>query len=282
MINYRSVDDLNKLIKSKLHLIPDVDCVAGVPRSGMLPASLIALYLNKPLISIDQIGQPYFNNFTNRITLDHSKPITKCLIVDDSCSSGNAMKRVKQQLQTLSYDIQFIYVAVYVLESSKQYVDFWFEVCPHLRLFEWNIMEHSVLSRACVDLDGVLGEDPSDEQNDDGEKYLRFLRTARPKFIPQHQIGSIVTCRLEKYRKETKEWLQQHGVKYSELYMMNYPDAESRRKDGKYAQYKADIFIETGAELFIESNIYLSEMIYNLTNKPVYCLDNNKFYGGQT
>lgn len=277
MINYRSVDDLSQLIKSKLSQIPDVDCIAGVPRSGMLPASLIALYLGKPLISVENIGHGDYNTLTSRVKLMSKSQ--KVLVVDDSCSSGHAMKQVKDMLSTIQ-NREFIYCAIYVLESSKQYVDFWFEVCPHLRLFEWNIMDHGILKSSCVDMDGVLCEDPTIEQNDDGEKYLEFLRTAKPKFIPQHQIDSIVTCRLEKYRKETEEWLQQHGVKYSELYMMDYPTAELRRKAGNYSQYKANIFIETGAELFIESSIYFAEAIYSFANKPVYCIANNKFYGG--
>jgi len=280
MINYRSVNDMSQTIKKHLHKIPDVDYIVGIPRSGMLPASMIALYLGKPLISLDQVGQPYFNNCTNRIKLDCSKPITKCLVVDDSCSSGHSITIIKNQLFNRFMDVQFIYAAVYVLESSKKYVDLWFEVVEHLRLFEWNIMDHSVLLNSCMDLDGVLCVDPTLEENDDGIKYLNFLRNAKPKFIPQHEIKAIVTCRLEKYRAETESWLKQHNIKYEKLYMMNYPDATTRIRANKYCEYKAEIYNQTKTILFYESNVDQAERIYLMTGKPVYCVGNNHFYGG--
>ena len=275
MINYRSIDDLNRTIKEKLHLIPDVDCIVGIPRSGMLAASLIALYTGKPLASIEQVGKYASNQFTNRISL--STGIKTALVVDDSCSSGNAMNKVKEFLAP--YDnVKFIYCAVYVLESSKNKVDFYFEICEHLRLFEWNIMDHSILSRSCVDFDGVLCVDPLPAQNDDGEKYLQFLRTAQPKFIPHHKIYKIVTCRLEKYRAETEQWLKEHNVQYEQLHMMNLPDRITRQRLGNYAGYKSEIYMQSGAALFIESNTKEASDIHNITNKPVYCVGDNKFY----
>jgi len=52
-MNYRSINDLNNTILKQLHLIPrDIDLVVGVPRSGMLPANLLALYLNLPYTDI--------------------------------------------------------------------------------------------------------------------------------------------------------------------------------------------------------------------------------------
>ena len=103
MINFRSVDDMNQLIKAKLHTIPNVDCIIGVPRSGMLPATLIALYLGKPLISIEQLGSQS-NQFTNRIPLNNLA-IKKALVVDDSCFSGNAMNKVREYLKSCYQNI---------------------------------------------------------------------------------------------------------------------------------------------------------------------------------
>jgi len=37
-----------------------------------------------------------------------------------------------------------------------------------------------------------------------------------------------VTCRLEKYREETEAWLDEHGVTYDNLVMMDHPDMEAR------------------------------------------------------
>ena len=279
MLNYRSVNDLNEVIRQNLSLIPGVDCVAGVPRSGMLPASLIALYLNKPLVSVDQIGQINSGQFTQRVLLSNN--IRTVLVVDDSCDTGNALSKVRKVLDPYQKDMRFIYAAVYVTETSQRLVDVYFERVDQPRVFEWNIMDHIILSNSCVDLDGVLCEDPIQEENDDGEKYLQFLANAKPKFIPCHTIKAIVTCRLEKYRKQTEDWLHKNGIKYKQLYMMNYPDAETRRRAKKYASYKADIYNAAGAVLFVESHFLQARDIHTLTGKPVYCTGTNKLFKGE-
>ena len=46
-MNYRNIDDLNHCILQHLSILPrDFDLIVGVPRSGMFPANLLALYLN--------------------------------------------------------------------------------------------------------------------------------------------------------------------------------------------------------------------------------------------
>ena len=48
-MNYRNIDDLNHCILQHLSILPrDFDLIVGVPRSGMFPANLLALYLNLP------------------------------------------------------------------------------------------------------------------------------------------------------------------------------------------------------------------------------------------
>lgn len=279
MINFRSVNDMNQLIKSKLHLIPDVDCIAGVPRSGMLPATLIALYLGKPLVSIEQIGGFATNQFTNRVPL--LSRINKVLIVDDSCSSGNAMNKVRNALPTIK-DVKFIFSAIYVTEVSKNKVDFYFDIVEQWRVWEWNIMDHLILESSCVDLDGVLCIDPTPEQNDDANNYREFIRTAKPKFIPKHKIKAIVTCRLEKYRTETEQWLKANNVQYEHLYMLDLPDKATRQKLNMYGKYKADVYKQTKAVLFIESSPKEAIEIHSITLKPVYCLGDGCFYKEET
>jgi len=59
MLEYRSVTDLNELIIQNLGRFDrDIDLIVGVPRSGMLPATLLALYLNLPLTDL----YSYVNN----------------------------------------------------------------------------------------------------------------------------------------------------------------------------------------------------------------------------
>lgn len=59
-MNYRSIKDLNETILRELHVIPrDIDLIVGVPRSGMMPANLMALYLNLPYTDIHSFINGY-------------------------------------------------------------------------------------------------------------------------------------------------------------------------------------------------------------------------------
>ena len=53
-MNYRTIEDMNQVILKRLHILPrDFDLIVGIPRSGMFPANLIALYLNKPIADLN-------------------------------------------------------------------------------------------------------------------------------------------------------------------------------------------------------------------------------------
>lgn len=279
-MNFRSINQMDQVIRNRLHIIPrDIDCVIGIPRSGMLPATIIALYLNKPLLSIEELKKEKEkqNTFTTRIRFETDKKIKKALVLDDSCNTGLAMGKAKKYLSQFE-ETEFIYGAIYATAQATKFVDIYFDICEQPRVFEWNIMDHGFLCNAFLDLDGVLCWDPTDEQNDDGERYLDFLRTATPKFLPENRIGGIVTSRLEKYRKETEEWLEKHNIKYDKLYMMDLPDMKTRQKLANHAEFKADIYKRSEFFLFIESSAFQAEKIFNLTSKNVYCIENNCFY----
>lgn len=53
-MEFKTFKNLNNDIINNLYKIPsNIDLVVGVPRSGLLVAELISLYINKPLSSID-------------------------------------------------------------------------------------------------------------------------------------------------------------------------------------------------------------------------------------
>ncbi len=71
-MNYRTIADLSNLIRTNLYKIPhDIDVVVGVPRSGMLPATMIALYLNKRLSDINTF-------FVGGVRLYHVENVEVC------------------------------------------------------------------------------------------------------------------------------------------------------------------------------------------------------------
>jgi len=276
-MNYRSVADLNLDIRKWIQELPDdLDLIVGIPRSGLLAANLLALYFNLPISDVEglcksrilQMGPRYNGGKKPNLTKN-----SKVLVIDDSVCSGMQMKQVKSRIKSAGLSNQIYYGAVYITPQGYKHVDFWFEVVDLPRVFEWNVMHHSILTNSCVDIDGVLCRDPTNEENDDGENYIRFLKNVRPLIIPTKTIGWLVTCRLEKYRKITEEWLEKYNIKYKHLIMMNLPNKESRVASGSHAYYKASIYKKYDANLFIESSLNQAREIVRLTGKPTLCVE---------
>ena len=274
-MHYRNVTDLNNIILRKLSILPrDFDLIIGIPRSGMLPANLLALYLNLPYTDIHSFVNGHIYQAGERSRFFHLKDMKKILVVDDSVASGTAMDRSRQTLRDAEKKFEMKYCAVYMVPGKEKTVDYYFEMVPLPRFFQWNILNHSALEKACFDIDGVLSVDPDEEDNDDGERYVRFLLNAAPLFIPGSRIGTIVTSRLEKYRKETEEWLRNNNIKYNELVMLDMPDMKARQKAGNHAEHKAKTYMSKPYVLFIESDVRQAAEINRISGKPVLCTAN--------
>ena len=275
-VNFVTLDTLNKLLIQNLHRIPhDVDVVVGVPRSGLLLANMISCYLNKPLTDVaGVIAGKLFDAGITKNKVDWVRDfstVKKILVVEDSVASGTSIMQVKERLALIN--VEKIYLAALVEPRAVNMVDLFFAVVPQPRIFEWNFMHHSLLSRACVDFDGVLCQDPTPEQNDDGDKYRNFILNAEPKFLPSQPIGCIVTARLQKYAPETQAWLQKNNVRYGALVMLNLDSAEQRRALGVHANFKAQVYRSIkDAVLFIESDWQQAQTIAQLSGKDVFCV----------
>ena len=276
-LEFRTFGDLAHCIRQNMYKIPNnIDLVVGIPRSGMIPAYIIALFMNKKCCSLDEFiaGINSSNGFRN-IT---DKPVHNVLVVDDSIYSGNEMTRVREKLSKFK-NYNFKFMVVYARTESAHLVDISFETIDRPRVWQWNYLNHSIAERACFDMDGVLCVDPTDEQNDDGEKYIHFIKTAKPLYIPNYKILAIVTSRLEKYRKLTEKWLADNGVQYDKLIMLNLPTSEERRKLGCHAQFKAAVYKNMPeADIFIESNPQQAKEIATKTGKQVLCVENDELY----
>jgi len=270
---YRSITDLNRLILSKIDRIPaDTQLVVGIPRSGMVPAIIIAQALNLPYTDLQSFidGKMYTSphDFTE-ITPERYKNI---LIVDDSVASGNAITKARAMLQNLESLFNLKYCAIYIVPVKVKMVDIYFETLALPQVFQWNVFHHTVLEKACFDIDGVLCEDPTLGQDDDGPLYRDFLINAKPLYIPECKIGTIVTSRLEKYRKETEEWLQKHNIRYNQLVMYN--PGKTKKSDYIHpAALKASVYKSLNYFLFIESSYYQARKINQITGKPVLCTE---------
>lgn len=277
-MNYRSVAELNEDVRGLgRDLSRDVDLVVGIPRSGLLVSNLLCLYLDRPMTDVDGLAAGRVMGTGYRYDGDERfEDVEKAVVVDDSVDTGRQMGTTRERLADLDLPFEVEYAAVYVTSGGHRYVDHYGEVVHKPRIFEWNLMHHPMISDFCVDIDGVLCRDPTRLENDDGENYREFLETVDPLVVPSEPIGWLVTCRLEKYRDATEAWLERHGIEYENLVMMDYPSKEARQRAANHAGYKAEVYRETGADLFVESSARQAAAICEETGKPVFSYEENE------
>lgn len=245
-MNYRSLSQLNSDVMVFAQQLPrdDFDSVVGVPRSGLLPATLLAKYLNCPM------------GCTKRT-----------LLVDDSLLKGRTLREWKDKINPCRTAV------VYLKPGMQNVVDYFYETVDSPRFFEWNLWHHPRLRDICMDIDGLLCRDPTTEENDNGPCYERFIETVKPRIIPQSEIGWLVTCRLEKYRAMTQAWLGRYGIRYKYLVMCNHIEIRRRRK---HARYKARAYDWTDAILFVESSSAQARQMKQFTRKPVLDMERGR------
>nr|WP_047168733.1 phosphoribosyltransferase family protein [Sphingomonas sp. Y57] len=277
-MEYRSFADLAATIARNSYRLPaDIDLIVGIPRSGMLAANMLATHFNLPFLDLESFVaglDPYVGR-TVRPTMrvDGSAAPSRVLVVDDSILSGESMVEVRTRLATARPEADIVYCAVYAARENHPEIDVWLEIVGHPRIFQWNLMRHRRLGDACFDIDGVLCHDPAADENDDGERYGQFLVNARPLHLPGVPIKHLVTSRLEKYRAQTEQWLQAHGVDYERLWMLDLPSAEERRRLKMHAVHKARVYRKTNACLFVESEDRQAIEIADLSGRPVLSIE---------
>lgn len=282
---YKSYEDLSNCIRRNVWKVPsDVDLIVGVPRSGMIPALMIAELLNKRCADLDSFIEGREMSCGSRQRIMRDGESKKVFVVDDTVFFGNAMKRVRERLKPLEKEYNILYACIYAEgRNAKQMVDIWFEdiyyTGENIWLYEWNVLHHyeKKTEFAMWDIDGLLCKDPPDDRNT--EEYEAYLPNAIPMIIPTTHIGALVTYRLEKYRGITEEWLRKQGVNYGELCMFKAPNRELRNNTASPAKYKAKLYGEAQwAKLFVESEVRQAEKIFQITRKPVFCYGNGRMY----
>lgn len=289
-MKYIALSDLSDTIRKNIWKIPrDIDFIIGVPRSGMIAASIISSYLNVPLIDVNSFltgVQPYGGS---RIKYFNETHVTtnKVLVIDDTVFAGTAMLETKNKLFSKASDFQFIYMCVYLEGPGVDFVDFYLEDVrkytngfTNIVLYEWNIFQHNEkhTARFLFDVDGVFCVEPPDERNE--SLYLEYIENATPLFIPRTKIGGVITYRLVKNKGITEKWLRDNGIRYNELVMFDANTWEERNKKHIPPEvYKGNFYKQHDEyELFIESSDVQAKKIADISKKPVYCVETNKMY----
>lgn len=244
----------------------EFDIIIGVPRSGMMIASMLSLKLGKPLST----PSSFCNDEIWASKKINIGKIEKVFVVDDTASTGDTMKEVVKLIKDKHPKLEVKSGALFVSKTGRQWVDMYYEVMPEPMQGEWNLM-HQKLGPIGFDMDGVLCEDCPAGADNNEEKYLFFIKNAKPLYIPVFEIDYIITSRLEKYRGETEVWLKNHGVKYKTLIMWNLKDKSMRNINA--GVYKSREISNLDIEYFVESRLDEAEIIWNKTKVPTVCIE---------
>ena len=270
------VDDTMALVA---RVPADVCAVAGVPRSGMGPASLIATTLHLPLFAATRQGL---------IDLGHGRRLERAdtstgryLIVDDSAFRGVSLAAAATATGLPRQ--RLITAVVYALPRSAALahggIDMIQRIVAFPRFFEWNLLNHRMASHMMCDIDGVICRDPA-APDDDSDDYAAALHSAAPYHLPRRRkIHTLVTHRLERWRELTCAWLKQYDVQFAELVMAPQTTAAQRRAEMRpYGRWKGSLYRRSPCRLFVESSRAQAIEIHRTSGKPVLCIENGAVY----
>ncbi len=254
----------------------DISLIIGMARSGLCVASYLSMMLHLPM-SIYQPELETVMDASHGWRLKGRQEIKgRALVVDDTTMSGNSFKKAMPVIWKQFPDA--VSAAVYVNPGARCKPNYYVEELPHPHLLEWNLF-NSVFSQSfAVDFDGILCHDCTCAQDDDGPRYLDFLRNVKPLYLPRRAIiPMIVTARLEKYRAETMAWLDRWHIRTHELVMGPWATLEERAGQD-IAAYKAERFKEFMKRehtfkppMFIESDKGQAQRIAKYSGGFVIC-----------
>ncbi len=230
MLNFRNYSEL---IRDTLKLAPalaDVDAIVGVPRSGMIPATVLAQALNKPLAMAGHLIARSGNRVDVPIDVNNKG---RWALVDDSVYTGRSMTQ-------WTYDSEWCVRACVYMDPAvdPSLVHFAAVELPRPRIFQWNLWNCDMLRNCLIDIDGVLCPDPPMPE-DAGEPYVKYIESAPVLHRPAVPVAAIVTNRLERHREATERWLAAAGVEYGQLLMAPFDTPGARRRLSTPADLKS-------------------------------------------
>ncbi len=268
--------------------------IVGIPRSGMIPASILATMLQVPLLELDNSGEIRCLGHGGRgAAFGWSSTATgQLVVVDDTVYSGRTIARAREQTRSIREHL--VFAAVFVRPEVSSAVDLAGAYLQSPHLLEWNFFNSAVIvgnaadpalwGGAALDFDGILCEDPTVPDADDGlglDAYMQWMEAARPKWLPRSLvIPCIITARLEKWRSITVKWLQKHGVVCQSL-IMHPANCASERNACDIAGWKSEQLKRSGCTWYVESDPNQARRINLQTGLRVICPDIETIFSSQ-
>jgi hypoxanthine phosphoribosyltransferase len=272
--SFRSLEDLTLATQQLAERLPNqYDLLVGVPRSGLLPASLLALKFGRPLAiaGLPADIAPWLSATSER-KLGEPR---KILVIDDSAKTAASVLEAAAETQQRWPEAVVDTAVIFAAPESEHLVTYCQEVLLHPRMFEWNLM-HSKQGKLATDMDGVLCENCPSGVSDDESRYVEWMKTAKPHLIPGFTIDAIITNRFERHRALTEAWLKAHGVRYDQLLMS--PARDKSEAEGRQVEYKLANLLQVKPDIFWESAEFEALGVWQKTRIPTLCTDEMIFW----
>ena len=247
--------------------------IVGVPRSGMIAASQVAVFLGVPLYSYDErLGISPISAGMRLKNLTTTRQPEKLLVLEDSCATGHSMTKAKKRLANDSRNLE--YGAIYATPGTLSLLNVWHRQLPFPHWFEWNwpgSWHFNNTMSLGTDWDGILNRDFTREEDDDGPLYTKTMMEMQPLLVTKPiDIKFIVTARLEKYRPYCEYWLKRHGMKVQNLIMGPWA-TQQERKGNCMGTWKASMLAQHDVRLYVESCPAQAYAISLKLDIPVIC-----------
>jgi adenine/guanine phosphoribosyltransferase-like PRPP-binding protein len=245
-VDFVTIDELAVWTREFVDQLPETyDLVVGIPRSGMLVASIIATKLGRPLSTPDLFLEDRW--WSSRL-LESPDPseVHSILLVDDSIDRGSSLEAAKAILARRERPTRITTAALIAhRRDASGMVDLHHRVIAHPVIFEWNLMHAKVMTRLSANLEGVLD---------------------RPGRIPSYSIDVVLASGDESNRQRAEAFLLAQGVRFGELVMMSGRD-------------KVDVLEAARSDIHLEGPLEEAQRIASATGIPTISLDEMELAG---
>ncbi len=128
---YRTINDLNDLIKENLARLQsyNFDLIVGLPRRGMIPATLIGLFLNKPVVSFNELNANLASEKIGYRLQEESakfpKSYSNILLVDDSTDEGTVFEQAFSKLDEATAKKSLLFLSMQLKKAAIELICIW-------------------------------------------------------------------------------------------------------------------------------------------------------------
>jgi orotate phosphoribosyltransferase len=145
-------------------LPPEIDAVAAVPRSGLLPAGVIATHLHIPLWSVAAGRYVPLGTGMRMDTAAGSRPRAegppRCIaIIDDTAWSGTAIERAARAVHEAVPAARLVRGVPFAHPQALRHLDYCAATYGGYHFLEWNLFNCGHTPFIATDLDGILCRD---------------------------------------------------------------------------------------------------------------------------